>query len=192
MHCSTALLTDSVNDVYSYIACGDNAVPEHLFAVATPQTTSVSSTSSTLAAAASRPTTSLASLTTSTSVSYTLSSSTSTTIPLSSGSSTAIPQPSGEPATGPIIGGTIGGLAVIAFFTLGIMFLRRYNKQPRVGTAPSPRHSRSYRHTLPSIQTTGLHEKEGTIPVAKVQQTKAGEPQPYNSLRGEGVFELGS
>jgi len=76
-----------------------------------------------------------------------------------------VPTTSSRPSEiGAIVGGVIGGLAILAFFTLGILFLRRYNKQPRNNNnneTPS-RNSRWTTYFTTAMQTTGLHEKKGT------------------------------
>jgi hypothetical protein len=62
---------------------------------------------------------------------------------------------------GAMVGGGIGGAALVVFFVLGILFIRKYQRRPDDSTKRNSKSwwRRTYRTT--EIQTDGLHEKDG-------------------------------
>jgi len=82
----------------------------------------------------------------------------STSTPAASSNNSTIPHSNN---LGAIVGGSIGGTALVVFFVLGILFIRKYQRRPDDSTN---RNSKSwwrptYRTT--EMQTGGLHEKAG-------------------------------
>lgn len=184
-YCSTALLTEGVDQVYSYIACGAGAAVDHLLATPTSDTSSTAASSSASAAAASNgfnqggiPTTSALSVssdlkTTTSSFSgrtITPAPQTGTIISTQSTSSSVSSKSSSGSSNnlGPIIGGIVGSLAVICGFVLGILYLRRQNYSPAPGPEGEMRNRTSWWHGVhrtTAMQTHGLHEIEGNGPM---------------------------
>ncbi|KAI1077918.1 hypothetical protein F5B20DRAFT_247524 [Whalleya microplaca] len=124
--CSTALLDSGVDQTYSYIACGPAATTDTLLAVATSPSTSSTTTSSAASSSSdSTPGSSPGSSTTSP---------TSPASVASEATDTAQAQPmiaTSTPNTGAIIGGVIGGLALVCGTVLAVVFLLRRGRRKR-------------------------------------------------------------
>lgn len=103
------------DQTYSYIACGQHAVTDSLFAEATP-----TSSSSFIPTIATPSNTSPSSTGTSSSTSSTV---------LEAASLASDPSHSSVNNTGAIVGGVIGGLAFIFLAAFAIFFLRLYSKR---------------------------------------------------------------
>ncbi|KAF1837352.1 hypothetical protein BDW02DRAFT_544277 [Decorospora gaudefroyi] len=120
--CSTALLINGVDQSYEYIACGKNAVTRTLFADPTTvdATTTSDSSSATSSSPSSKPTNSVTQAPVSIPPSSRISSDTSSP-------TSATPAPSEQKPTniGPIVGGVLGGLALICLTILGVVLIRR-------------------------------------------------------------------
>lgn len=80
--------------------------------------------------------------------------------------------PASSNNVGAIVGGVIGGLALLCFIIFGALFLRKYQRKDD-DTSPkrAPSHSwwrRTYRTT--EMQTGGLHEKDGDVVLARLEK----------------------
>ncbi|KAL8733972.1 MAG: hypothetical protein Q9166_001733 [cf. Caloplaca sp. 2 TL-2023] len=138
--CSTVLLTAGPDQTYTNLACAAEDQTDHLLASTTPN--SQSSTSQ--AAASSRPSLSITSPTSTTSSTPSLPAS---TTPSSTVTSSPVAPPStasvrDAPAsstnnTGAIVGGAIGGLAFMAFLVFATLVLRRLKSLRTNGTLAS-------------------------------------------------------
>ncbi|KAF6234335.1 hypothetical protein HO173_007368 [Letharia columbiana] len=131
-YCSTALLTDGPDQTYAYIACGSAAITDNL--LYSPTTTSLhSSPSTTSALSRAKPSVTSASSTSSaTSSSPIPTTSTITSAPASSSThSKATSSTSNN--TGAIVGGVLGGLALLAFIVVAMLFHRRLKTSPTTG-----------------------------------------------------------
>lgn len=100
----------------------------------------------------------------STSTGTALTSSPISTSPSTTSSATSLPSASNN--TGAIVGGVLGGLALICLVVFCALFLRWFGRRQNPRSPPSPsRISRGWWHHQPEttkMQTAGLHEKDGT------------------------------
>jgi hypothetical protein len=128
---------------FDYIACGENAATQTLFA--TPKTVAALTTSASSSSQSTPAASSLSSQTSSTTPTSTPPASSSINQSGSSSSQSTSPSPSTSPSTsppnpseqkstpiGPIVGGVIGGLTLICLTVLGVFLIRR-----RRGATPS-------------------------------------------------------
>lgn len=118
--CSTALLTFGVDQTYSYIACGATAVTQHYDITPTTTSTSATTTSSTSQSASSISSSSgdLPSSSTSASVGSTSTAAAAAEDSNSSGKSSSV-------NTGAIVGGVLGGIAIICVCVVAVVFLMK-------------------------------------------------------------------
>ncbi|KAH7393405.1 hypothetical protein BKA64DRAFT_86545 [Cadophora sp. MPI-SDFR-AT-0126] len=147
--------------------------PSSSVPVATGSTSSRSTSPS--AASSSRETAPPASLSSSSSSTSSSSSPTDTsTSPNATNGATSSTdsKPSASNNVGAIVGGVIGGLALLCFIIFGALFLRKYQRN-HDSTTPkrTPSHSwwrRTYRTT--EMQTGGLHEKDGDVVLPRLEK----------------------
>lgn len=133
-HCSTALLQAGPDQTWTYIACGQLAVTDHLFAAATTPLATLTLLSASITTQATPSNTSPSSTGTS--------SSTSSTSFKAYASATAASEPPESSANnvGAIVGGVIGGLGFILLAGFAIFFLRLYSKRhPKTTPEQNPR-----------------------------------------------------
>ncbi len=132
--CSTALLTFGVDQTYAYIGCGAGPSVDHL--LVSPTANPSSKTSATTTPSSSAPSSSSSSL---------YSTSRSSVDPVSSSGATISTQPNNSlNNTGAVIGGVIGGLALVCVSGIAVVYLlrRRWMGKPAFRspskTAPAP------------------------------------------------------
>jgi hypothetical protein len=158
-YCSTAFLTAGPDQTYSYIACQGGPGNEHCFVgpTTTIQSTTISSSSiqattlTTLSATTSSPL-STSSLPSSTPTLTTQSWSFPSTV-AQAGASTLSTSNSNSNNLGVIIGGVVGGLAIICFFALGVIYLLR--RRQHSGRTPNPD------NTPPKVPPNGSESSGG-------------------------------
>ena len=179
-YCSTALLTDALDHVYSYLACANAPITAHMFVEAiTTSATQSSSTSS--------------SSTTSTSSYSSLSSLSLPIFPNPTTNSAAVPTTAPTPAPtvssnssntiGAIVGGVLGGLALFFIFVLALVYLRRSGRTDRGSTlldSAIPLHD---------SQTPWIHNPDF---YSNNNDNRTGEPIIYIGQKRDDPAELGS
>ncbi|KAH8812980.1 hypothetical protein F5884DRAFT_832546 [Xylogone sp. PMI_703] len=141
--CSTALLIDGPDQTYSYIACAPNSGTGILYAAPTLASVAASSTAGFSSSSTPAPSSTLAP---SSSLSTPLVSSQSDSAPstslqlptLAPASNTTTPDPASKSNVGPIVGGVLGGLALIGFFVLAAIFLTRKYQRNEAGNKAMP------------------------------------------------------
>ncbi|OAF54436.1 hypothetical protein VC83_09243 [Pseudogymnoascus destructans] len=153
----------------------------------TPSSTPPSTTDSTTSDSPSKPPTP----TSSTGPEETAKSPTNSSGENPSGATTAPVAPASTPnSTGAIIGGAIGGVALIAFIILAVLFLRKFQRNRAASPIPTESTRRSfylfnaYNKRGPKARTTGVFEKEGEYGLG-VQEKEGGDVS-----RSGGVYEL--
>ncbi|KIH86391.1 hypothetical protein SPBR_08487 [Sporothrix brasiliensis 5110] len=150
-YCSTAMLTFGVDQSYAYVACGHNPVTDHYVATPTftptPSTTSSSKLPSTTStrpsvSSTSSPSTKSPAAQSSSSSSSSLAtqvSATKTFAGATVGTSQATSSPSPPPASssntnvGAIIGGVLGGLALLCTSAIVVVFIIKRNRSSSRG-----------------------------------------------------------
>ncbi|KAE9376881.1 hypothetical protein N431DRAFT_555177 [Stipitochalara longipes BDJ] len=109
-------------------------------------------------------------------------------------SPTTAPQPS-TPAspnnTGPIVGGVIGGIALISFIILALLFLRKYRRDHTSSSLSATEPSKQgfhlssfYKKGGPKAGTTGIFEKEGDHGAYEKDATGLSEGTKVPELQG--------
>ncbi|OAG23618.1 hypothetical protein CC77DRAFT_1017273 [Alternaria alternata] len=121
--CSTALLINGPDQSFEYIACGDTAAVDSLFAV--PNTVEATTTSASSTESSASLATSTQPPTTSDAQSSTVLDPIGSILPSSTPGSTPAPTEQKSTNIGPIVGGVIGGLTVICLTILGVVLIRR-------------------------------------------------------------------
>lgn len=128
-HCSSALLTDTSDATYTYIACGASPITDHLLAVST----NAAPVTTTLGLASISPVsilsftlipTSTSSLSSSSSSASFSSAFPASALPSGTSSTSGPSASSSSNNAGAIVGGVIGGLALISLVGLALLFLR--------------------------------------------------------------------
>ncbi|GKU04326.1 hypothetical protein FLAG1_04487 [Fusarium langsethiae] len=128
--CSTAILTFGIDQVYSYIACGNkNTVENYLV---TPLSAKVATTTTEQTISQEQTSTVDSSDTTSATIETVEETST------QASSSSSEEKSSGSPPNnlGPIIGGVIGGLTIVCATTIGAIYLLRRNRKRDKADSP--------------------------------------------------------
>lgn len=133
-YCTTALLTYGTNQIYSFLACGTGALVEHYLNSPTAETTTIAESTSrpgtevTKAAATKTSPTSLPAETSrSNSTTVTTSQSPSNSFAMATGSSSSQEQRSndGTSNVSAIVGGAVGGIALVCASAIAIVYLVR-------------------------------------------------------------------
>ncbi|OBT72716.1 hypothetical protein VF21_08831 [Pseudogymnoascus sp. 05NY08] len=110
--------------------------------------------------------------------------------PLGATTAPIAPAPASPNNTGAIIGGAIGGVALIAFIILAVLFLRKFQRNRAASPIPTESTRRSfylfnaYNKRGPKARTTGVFEKEGEYGLG-IQEKEGSDVS-----RGGRVYEL--
>ncbi|KAL3955554.1 hypothetical protein ACCO45_011117 [Purpureocillium lilacinum] len=133
-YCTTALLTFGTNQIYSYLACGTGALVEHYLNSLTAETTTIAESTSRPGTEATKaattrtsPTSLPAETSRSNSTTVTTSQSPSNSFAMATGSSSSQEQRSndGTSNVSAIVGGAVGGIALVCASAIAIVYLVR-------------------------------------------------------------------